>query len=32
MIGDSRGVICNNGKAYQLTDDHKADREDEMVT
>lgn len=27
--GDSRAILCRSGKAYQLTDDHKPEREDE---
>lgn len=29
--GDSRAVLCRNGTAFALTDDHKAAREDETV-
>ena len=29
--GDSRAVLCRGGRAVQLTEDHKPDREDEMV-
>ena len=29
--GDSRAVLCRNGKAAALTDDHKAAREDETA-
>ena len=27
--GDSRAVLCRQGKALQMTDDHKPEREDE---
>ena len=30
--GDSRVVLCRSGRAVQLTDDHKPDREDEAVS
>ena len=30
--GDSRAVLCRAGRAVQLTDDHKPDREDEAVS
>ncbi len=30
--GDSRAVLCRNGMAVALTDDHKAAREDETVS
>lgn len=29
--GDSRAVLCRDGLAVPLTDDHKAAREDETV-
>ena len=29
--GDSRAVLCREGEALPLTDDHKAAREDETV-
>lgn len=29
--GDSRAVLCRNGNAFALTDDHKAAREDETA-
>lgn len=29
--GDSRAVLCRDGGALALTDDHKAAREDETV-
>eukprot|EP01025_Chloroclados_australasicus_P029990 TRINITY_DN299_c0_g3_i1.p1 TRINITY_DN299_c0_g3~~TRINITY_DN299_c0_g3_i1.p1 ORF type:complete len:742 (-),score=61.22 TRINITY_DN299_c0_g3_i1:1314-3461(-) len=28
--GDSRAVVCRGGQAYPLSDDHKADRKDEV--
>eukprot|EP01024_Parvocaulis_polyphysoides_P045600 TRINITY_DN42712_c0_g1_i1.p1 TRINITY_DN42712_c0_g1~~TRINITY_DN42712_c0_g1_i1.p1 ORF type:complete len:414 (-),score=58.69 TRINITY_DN42712_c0_g1_i1:98-1249(-) len=28
--GDSRAVLCRGGQAYPLSDDHKADRKDEV--
>jgi serine/threonine protein phosphatase PrpC len=28
--GDSRGVLCRDGKAVALSDDHKPDNEDEL--
>lgn len=31
LAGDSRAVLCRNGQAIPLTDDHKAAREDETV-
>jgi serine/threonine protein phosphatase PrpC len=30
--GDSRAVLCRGGKALQLSDDHKPNRPDEMVS
>lgn len=30
--GDSRAVLCRDRKAFQLTDDHKPEREDEAVS
>lgn len=32
LAGDSRAVLCRNGQAIPLTDDHKAAREDETVS
>lgn len=29
--GDSRAVLCRQGKALQMTDDHKPEREDEAL-
>ena len=28
--GDSRGVLCRDGKAVPLSDDHKPDNDDEL--
>lgn len=30
--GDSRAVLCRGGRALQLSDDHKPNRPDEMVS
>ncbi|XP_040940372.1 protein phosphatase 2C 37-like [Gossypium hirsutum] len=29
--GDSRAVLCRNGAAFPLSDDHKPDRPDELL-